>query len=84
MSRQFWLLRNQGRALPSAGNRSLPCRPPPDPLQGGYSNGSGLNASAGSDARAFHDSPLGCLCLPTNELLNNFGSQREVAERSIA
>jgi len=43
--------------------------PPPNPLQGGYSIGPGLNAPLGSDARAFHDSPLVLVCLLTNELL---------------
>jgi hypothetical protein len=37
--------KSKGRAVPSAGNGSVPCRPPPGPLQGSYANGRGLNAS---------------------------------------
>jgi hypothetical protein len=69
---------NQGRALPSAGNRPEPCRPHAIRSRGADSSGSGLRTlPLDSDARAFHGSPLICLCLLTNELLsNNSGGRR--------
>ena len=72
MSRQFRFQETKGRALPSAGNRSVPCRPPPDPLQGQLFQRSGperflqVRMPALSMTR-----PLVLVGLLTNELLSN-------------
>ena len=50
-----------GRALPSAVNRPLPRRPHPILSNGGYSDGTGQNATSMFCARALQDSPLGRL-----------------------
>jgi hypothetical protein len=72
ISRQFPVFKSKGRAVPSAGNEPVPCRPPPDPLQGRLFQRSGperflqIRVPALSTTR-----PMGFECLLTNELLSN-------------
>jgi hypothetical protein len=61
----------EARALPSAVNGSVACRPPPGPLTGGYSNSPDLNATSRSCARALHDSASVAARHLTYELLRN-------------
>src|SRR5919109_3241694 len=58
-SEHLKLLSPRGRAVPSAVNGPVPCRPPPSPLQGWLLHRPGQNRRLSSCARALHDSPFG-------------------------